>query len=1179
MEDDQGDLQQIEDVLSVVRRSWAAGKNPPDEAILAAHPHLPGLADALRKARGIHWARQQAEAAQDRAHSLNDTSVDPRPRAAPPDAAPPDAAPPEPARLDAPNPAAQRPNQLQPLSPEAEHFGDYRIELIGRGGMGEVYKAYHPNGVFALKKIRASAFVGQEELDRFRQEADLLNRLQHPHIVKIHEVGEHQGQPFFLMEFCQGGTLRSKMNRGMTSQWAAQLTCVLAQTIAAAHDKGIIHRDLKPANILFDQHDQVKLTDFGLAKDLNESHPQTLSGQILGTPAYMAPEQARGENNRVGPQTDIWALGVILYEMLTGTRPFQGSTKEEICEAVIAQAPKSLRAINTKLPAHLETICLKCLQKPPERRYASARHLAEDLERVLSGKRPLARPVSTTEKLARWVMLQPVVASLVALVVLLLVVGLGVTSKLAYDLSESNAKLIASRDQVKRQAQVNKTIYEKNIAAQNDLSIAERKATIQAFRAPLRRGAGWTWKALETLAAVTNRRESSEDDFDLRNAAVDFLSQADLNLVKSWPVTAPYSLAFRPDSRQLAIGCYKARFTCEIWLVDLDDVDGQQLRRLSYPASLPWQAEHQLKQDGVYSLAYTPDGRWLLAGLRSGRLLGWRVPRGEAPRWSVRPELDWTIAPEAILALQFHPQRGDLYALARNGQLFRWDQEALAEKKPPPLATFAPKEKGMTSLSVGPGEHVLCSYWGTAWLLNGQSLEVTRSFSLVSPTWHPSGSCFLGSEEQAADLYDSESWELTRTFSDPGRRLPLTGRYRKVQFSHDGGWLATRDRRGELAIWSMASGSIETRLPVGANDFRIAFSPDGKYLAVTRFHEVRLYRIRGAGSESVFTTAIQRPWPVLSFCVSGDKEHAITLSGSPRQQRLEVAAFDLQRPLQPIWQHRQSRPQRISRPTIARQPQGKVLVRNWSNRALELYDGKTHLATLEQARGTQLMRFSPNGQRLWILAKPKEGATAPLLGYDLGSSPARPRSIPIEPSQKLLKVLAGSQALESLDVRGPWVLVGGGNGRLMLFRQGGNSAALETISKPFSSPVTAVGLEVSGAHAVVGQADGQIHRLQIPDCSNRETLALHAEGVEAIRFASAVGWMATASRDQTIRLWRKKESGWRPFVELPHPGPVQAMEFSQDGGSLFVLLKGESGVREWDLGLLLSLLAQMDLVE
>jgi hypothetical protein len=266
---------------------------------------------------------------------------------------------------------------------------------LGRGGVGVVFKARQKslNRIVALKLLRAGLDAGPHELARFRAEAESAARLQHTNIVQIHEIGEADGRPYLCLEFVDGGSLADRLrSQVVRPEEAAGLLEVLAHAVHAAHANGLVHRDLKPANILLTAAGTPKVTDFGLAKQLDRNTAYTQSGAILGTPSYMAPEQAAGRPREIGPATDVYALGAILYEMLAGRPPFKGANLVETLDQVRWQPPVPLRRIQPGVPAALEAICLKCLEKEQVNRYATAALLAEDLRRFLAGQTPQARP-------------------------------------------------------------------------------------------------------------------------------------------------------------------------------------------------------------------------------------------------------------------------------------------------------------------------------------------------------------------------------------------------------------------------------------------------------------------------------------------------------------------------------------------------------------------------------------------------------------------------------------------------------------------------------------------------------------------------------------------------------------------------------------------------------------------
>jgi serine/threonine protein kinase len=353
----------------------------------------------------------------------------------------------------------------RPTVPGYEILGE-----LGRGGMGVVYQARQLglDRTVALKMLLTGVHTAAKDLARFRAEAAVIARLQHPNIVQIYDVGEAAGRPYFVLEYVAGGSLAQQLQgTPQPARAAAQLVEALAQAVHAAHTIGVIHRDLKPANILLEwsatKHESwkafpriaerpltppfvnPKITDFGVAKSAGgdaqtpDLHGPTVTGELLGTPNYMAPEQAMVPRQPVGPAADVYALGAILYELLTGRPPFTGETPLATVVQVLHNEPVSVTSLQPNVPRDLETICHKCLRKDPRKRYGSAQELAQDIARFLRDEPIRARPITPVERLWRWVRRRPVPAGLIAAGLLAPVVAMTALSLLSARLVRSNA--------------------------------------------------------------------------------------------------------------------------------------------------------------------------------------------------------------------------------------------------------------------------------------------------------------------------------------------------------------------------------------------------------------------------------------------------------------------------------------------------------------------------------------------------------------------------------------------------------------------------------------------------------------------------------------------------------------------------------------------------------------------
>lgn len=364
------------------------------------------------------------------------------------------------------------------------YFGDYELlEKIGEGGMGVVYKARQMslNRVVAVKMIKHGRLASEDLVKRFHGEAEAVAQLDHPGIVPIYEIERHEDQYYFSMRYVEGESLAKKVAEGPLSPGeAARLMQLTAEALACAHAVRTIHRDLKPANILLDANGQPCITDFGLAKRTETDSTLTATGEILGTPSYMPPEQASGKHDEVDVRWDVYALGATLYHLLTGRPPFQADNFLDTLDQVREKEPISPRSLQPKLASDLETICLKCLEKDPKRRYATAEEVAAELQRFQRGEAIMARPITGTERAWRWCKRKPVVACLIAGIAVSLLAGTMVSSYFAVEAARSAQDAIQERNKAKVAEEEARRLAEEYLK-QRDLAeerrISQQKAT------------------------------------------------------------------------------------------------------------------------------------------------------------------------------------------------------------------------------------------------------------------------------------------------------------------------------------------------------------------------------------------------------------------------------------------------------------------------------------------------------------------------------------------------------------------------------------------------------------------------------------------------------------------------------------------------------------------------------
>jgi WD40 repeat protein len=468
-------------------------------------------------------------------------------------------------------------------------LGEYEIlEEIARGGMGVVYRANQVklNRVVALKLIRDSGLAGPSDLRRFRAEAEAIAQLDHPHIVPIYEIGQADDQPYFSMKLIEGGNLERHLERlRHDPRGAAALMAKVARAVHYAHQRAILHRDLKPSNILIDEHGEPYVTDFGLAKRVLEGDTtaQTMTGVVMGTPAYMPPEQARGGAKSLTTAADVYSLGATLYQALTGQPPFRGDAVAEILRQVLDQEPTRLRSLNPALDPDLETICLKCLEKDPSRRYGSAEDLAEDLERWLEHRPIAARPVPAWERAVKWARRKPALAGLVAVstaaLIGLVAVGVYVNRTLERALDLANRDRYSSDMNLARRAWDDGEVYRVREYLEKYRDTEAGLGDLRSFE--------WyyLWKLCDPrLVTLTGHRG-------------DILA-----------------VAYSPDGRRLATGGADA--TIRLW-----DPEAQR-------------TEHRLPghTGGVKALAFRGDGQLLVSGSADGTVRLWDVATGACRR-------------------------------------------------------------------------------------------------------------------------------------------------------------------------------------------------------------------------------------------------------------------------------------------------------------------------------------------------------------------------------------------------------------------------------------------------------------------------------------------------------------------------------------------------------------------
>lgn len=690
-----------------------------------------------------------------------------------------------------------------------KRIGQYEIlDEIGRGGMGIVFKARQIglNRIVALKIIR-SPLATREEVCRFRREALAAAKLEHPNIVAVHEISHQLGFPYFSFEFVGGGSLAERVaERPIKATDAAAFIETLARAVAYAHSLGVVHRDLKPANILLTTDGQPKITDFGLAKlltyagDEDENQLQvTRTGAVLGTPCYMSPEQVSGHPGSVGPATDIYALGVIFYEMLTGRPPFQGESTIETFEQIRHFEPASPRRLRPQLPRDYETICLKCLEKEPPRRYRSATALADDLARALAGRPIVARPVRLHERCAKWLYRQPAIAALIAVVVAVSIAGAtGVI--LQWRRAEEGwrrAEIVlrqverARHSEAAQRKETQHNLYRHLIAtAHRDLLTHRFRQSEWVLDQCSKEFRHWEWYYLKRLchpeqmtlarhSQAARRAKYFPEGRQIATATGDWgtgrpgrLQVFDaVNGAVNWGIDVAagpvMDLAISPDGKLIATACVNFEQPTQQGVTIWDAQSGEAIRHL--PPDI----------GNAFSVAFSHDGQILATGGSDGQLRLFRPGTGEAVRV-------FTGHTDNVHSVVFSPDDTVVASASRDATVRMW----LVHEGTP--QRVLPCDNDQRSVTFSPDGRLIATagYGGVARL-----------------------------------------WRLDQTPAEPLYLRVDAGLVRGLSFSPNGELLAGVDEKGAVYLWEVSSGRLAATL-FGHDAFgnQTAFSPDGSRL-------------------------------------------------------------------------------------------------------------------------------------------------------------------------------------------------------------------------------------------------------------------------------------------------------------------------------------------------------------
>jgi len=686
-------------------------------------------------------------------------------------------------------------------------LGDYELlEVLGEGGMGVVYRARQRSAerIVALKVIRPDRLAAagperrQEAIKRFRIESQAAAALEHDQIVPVYEVGEIDGQPFFSMRFVKGQSLEKLLRDGpLDGGQAAALLEQIARAVHYAHTRKIVHRDIKPRNILLDTDDRPYVADFGLAKSLAAAQELTQTGEVLGTPQYMSPEQARGE--AAGSASDIYSLGATLYEMLTGRPPFRAATPAETQRQVIDNEPVPPRRLNPAVPRDLETICLKCLEKAPSKRYATAEDLADELERCQQGRPILARPITRPARTWRWCKRNPAVALLSATAVFLLLL-LPAVAGFGYLREAEQREIAEQRGQTAEEARIKAEVSE----------AAERAAKARAQAAEQEARQAKTQAEQREAAERAAKQRAQDAERETRRT----LYVADMKRVEQYWEISNLGVVRRLLSRYLP-------------------KPGEEDLR-SFEWYYWWRQCHQdlmnLKHEGeVQLVAMSLDGKLLASASVGGVVKVWDLAAGKIKH-------AFQVADRDFAALAFSLDGKTLAAAGAHGEVRMWDAASGngTYRSPNPIG-FGMDVRGCVGFDSD------CTKFARSCNTSGIVILYERS----GDPRHVSGvkgaleGLFLSPWEKTivGNTTFRAKTRLLKSWSRADENVPPPREYGGpafcVAFSHDDALLAVGGREGTVKLWDLSDLSAEPKALIGHEGivWSVAFSPDRKTLA------------------------------------------------------------------------------------------------------------------------------------------------------------------------------------------------------------------------------------------------------------------------------------------------------------------------------------------------------------